>query len=301
MIHSASNLESATNIASINEFIKQKEKELHDIHTLRINHLEGLVKDRDDLLLEAAKRFEQLREDFQYNITLIEARDKEIQRLDTICKEKSTLCERLHAENLALSTNLDAMVSNQHEKDSKREEDKIASKKILDELKDVIESMRWASAEEIRSRNWEIDRLRSEIHSNNIQREESLESQRKDLTEAFENIIHMRENSFADKERHIAEQIILLERRFEQLQTENSRLKADLVDAHTECEKLSTSMSRQEESRSQLQWLFEDERSQKLANEDSMKRQIQKLSVDLSVTKETAAKRTFDLENEIEK
>lgn len=111
----------------------------------------------------------------------------------------------------------------------------------------------------------------------------------------------MRENSFADKERHIAEQIILLERRFEQLQTENSRLKADLVDANTECEKLSTSMSRQEESRSQLQWLFEDERSQKLANEDSMKRQIQKLSVDISVTKETAAKRTFDLENEIEK
>lgn len=71
-----------------------------------------------------------MREDFQYNITLIEARDKEIQRLDTICKEKSTLCERLHAENLALSTNLDAMVSNQHEKDSKREEDKIANKVI---------------------------------------------------------------------------------------------------------------------------------------------------------------------------
>jgi hypothetical protein len=111
----------------------------------------------------------------------------------------------------------------------------------------------------------------------------------------------MRENSFAEKERHIAEQINLLERRFEQLQTENSRLKTDLIDAHSECEKLSTSMTRQEESRSQLQWLFEDERSQKLANEDTMKRQIQKLSVDLSVSKESAAKRTFDLENDIEK
>lgn len=55
MIHNVPNLESATNIASINEFIKQKEKELHDIHALRINHLEALVKERDDLLLEAAK------------------------------------------------------------------------------------------------------------------------------------------------------------------------------------------------------------------------------------------------------
>lgn len=75
-----------------------------------------------------SRRFEQLREDFQYNITLIEARDKEIQRLDSICKEKTILCERLHAENVTLSTNMDALVSTQHEKDSKKEEDKIANK-----------------------------------------------------------------------------------------------------------------------------------------------------------------------------
>ena len=57
IIYNAPNLESATNIASINEFIKHKEKELHEIHNLRINHLEALVKERDDLLLDAAKYF----------------------------------------------------------------------------------------------------------------------------------------------------------------------------------------------------------------------------------------------------
>ena len=111
----------------------------------------------------------------------------------------------------------------------------------------------------------------------------------------------MRENSFAEKERHIAEQIMQLERRFEQLQTENSRLKSDLSDSQNDNEKLSTALSRAEEARCQLQWQLEDERSQKIASDDSMKRTIHKLNLDISFAKESAAKRTFELENEIEK
>ena len=75
-----------------------------------------------------------MREDFQYNITLIEARDKEIQRLDKICQEKSFHSEKLHDENVTLSTNMDAMRSAQHEKDLKREEDKIANKVLYTDL-----------------------------------------------------------------------------------------------------------------------------------------------------------------------
>ena len=75
-----------------------------------------------------------MREDFQYNITLIEARDKEIQRLDKICQEKAFHCEKLQDENVKLSTNMDAMLSAQHEKDSKREEDKIANKVLQTDL-----------------------------------------------------------------------------------------------------------------------------------------------------------------------
>ena len=92
-----------------------------------------------------------------------------------------------------------------------------------------------------------------------------------------------------------------MEKRFEQLQTENSRLKADLSDAYNESGKLSTAISRLEESRSSLQWVLEDERNQKIVLEDSMKREMQKLSLDLSIAKEGAAKKVFELENEIDK
>ena len=51
--------------------------------------------------------------------------------------------------------------------------------RILEELKDVIESMRWASAEESRLKIREIDSLKEEIQRINAVREESLETQRR--------------------------------------------------------------------------------------------------------------------------
>ena len=51
--------------------------------------------------------------------------------------------------------------------------------RILQELKDVIESMRWASAEELRLKGREIDALKEESIKSNAAREESLETQRR--------------------------------------------------------------------------------------------------------------------------
>jgi len=285
----------------LNDIIRLKEKELQEIHTLRCTNLESLLCEREEMLVESAKRFEQLREDFQYNLTLIEARDKEIQRFEHLFKNKSLECDSLISEKGRLLELVEAFSTREREVDSKREADKIVNKRIIDDLKVVVDSMKWTNDEELRSKIRDIENLKYEIQTLHIQREESLESQRKDLTNAFEQIINQRENSFNEKERGIAEQIMLLEKRFEQLQTENSRLKSDLSDAYNESSKLSTAISRLEESRSSLQWVLEDERSQKIAVKDAMKREMQKLTLDLSIAKEGAAKRVIELENEIEK
>jgi hypothetical protein len=51
--------------------------------------------------------------------------------------------------------------------------------RILQELKDVIESMRWASSEESKTKIREIDNLKDQLHKANVSREESLELQRR--------------------------------------------------------------------------------------------------------------------------
>ena len=55
----------------------------------------------------------------------------------------------------------------------------ILTQRILQELKDVIESMRWASAEETKLKTKEIEHYKSDIQRMTACREDSLEMQRR--------------------------------------------------------------------------------------------------------------------------
>ena len=67
---------------------------------------------------------------------------------------------------------------------------------IFDELKEVIDSIKLISEEEVKSKNKDIEYLKNQVMKLNQQREESLENQRKDLTNTFEYIINQREETF---------------------------------------------------------------------------------------------------------
>lgn len=60
--------------AALRNMIGQKERELHEMNDLRVRALEKAISDRDSHLEEANDRFVQLRDDFQYNLKLLEDR-----------------------------------------------------------------------------------------------------------------------------------------------------------------------------------------------------------------------------------
>jgi hypothetical protein len=68
--------------------IDKKEHELKILSKHRIDQLEALIKERDSLLSETLRKFELLRNDFDYNLSLIDARDAEIQRLEVFLSEE---------------------------------------------------------------------------------------------------------------------------------------------------------------------------------------------------------------------
>lgn len=115
---------SPTSLNSISQVIKQKEKELHEIHDLRCNKLESLISQRDQLLLESSKRFERLKDDFQYNLSLIEARDKEIQRLDSCVKAANDQNDILLSKTKSMQQQINKLEAKELERNQKYEADK---------------------------------------------------------------------------------------------------------------------------------------------------------------------------------
>ena len=117
-----------SSLNDISQLIRIKEKELHEIHDQRCGQLEQLVTERDSLLIESSKRFEQLRDDFQYNLALLEARDEEIERLEGHILKTNTELGITDADRRALKGRIDLLEIRETERFEKHEENKAANK-----------------------------------------------------------------------------------------------------------------------------------------------------------------------------
>ena len=161
--------------------------------------------------------------------------------------------------------------------------------------------MRWAADEDARSKTREITLLQADIQQLNLLKEESLESQRRDLTHTFENILKQREKSYSTKEHGIAQQIEVLHSRLEQLHTENTRLKNELGDAVRRCDRVSEDLALQSEVKRQTEWQLEDERASKAVSDNAGQQKLQQATIALEFTKDQHQRDLSDLQRRLSK
>lgn len=93
----------------MSDLIRAKEKELRDIHDLRCSQLEKMVEERDSMILEAAKNFEAIKEDFHYNLKLLEGRDEDISKLEKELSLRNAEIEGLESQVRTLTSKLDSL------------------------------------------------------------------------------------------------------------------------------------------------------------------------------------------------
>lgn len=161
--------------------------------------------------------------------------------------------------------------------------------------------MRWAASEESKSKQREVDVLKEEIARLAASRDESLESQRRDLTHTFEQLLCQREESFAQREKEIGQQVAALDKRFEQLHTENSRLRSECADTQRKLEAAGEELLIKEESCRHLQWRLDDLRLGKQQTDDSLNRSLQEAKLQLAALSESAKKDIGDVKSNLEK
>ena len=111
----------------------------------------------------------------------------------------------------------------------------------------------------------------------------------RDLTNTFEALLIQREESFNSRERDIGIQVSALDRKFDVLQTENSRLKLEILEWQRKMEYTSDDAANKGEQLRLLQWRMDDERNMKQQGDDQDKRRMNQLSSDLSAARERAA------------
>ena len=59
-------------MSDISDAIRLKEQELSKMHEIRILRLENMIKQRDEELITNKKKLEHLKDDFQFNLNIVE-------------------------------------------------------------------------------------------------------------------------------------------------------------------------------------------------------------------------------------
>ena len=292
---------SAMDMPDISQLIRLKERELHEIHDLRCGQLENLVKERDMVITGLKSRFEQLKDDFSYNLTLLGARDEEIQRLEHDLQKREAAMVDSETQLRNLKARVDVLELREVQRNEQREQERASSKNILTELREVTESMRWAAAEEAKAKDREISLLKADNRMLAVARDEALESQRRDLTETFEGLLKQREMAYSKRETDIGAQVSALESKFDQLNTLNSRLKCDLQDSRRRAEAALQESASREERCQQLQWMVDDERTRATEMADVHARQMNIAQTALSSAQASAAQQQRELQSQIDR
>jgi hypothetical protein len=223
-------------LQNISEIVRTKQQELNNVHDMHIQQLEKVpnqistylssfislslppslyhfskgIDERNKLLADASRKFNLLRDDFQYNLTLLEARDLEINRLGQVELNLLHEIETKNNEMKILNQKFEKIQKKETENYQKYQTERSQTKKFLLELQEEAESLRWSTNEEMSQKQKEIETLKRDLYRERLERKDALEMQRIELIKTYESLLQTKDEDFVLKENEISQQVVLI-------------------------------------------------------------------------------------------
>lgn len=108
--------------SSLQELVEQKENEWKEAQQLQNKSLQNALKEKERQLNNERVRFRKLKEDFEYNLKLLEERDQELQRYDALFSQVRNINSLRDGEVSDLKIQLDDLkLKLSHEEKAKEE------------------------------------------------------------------------------------------------------------------------------------------------------------------------------------
>ena len=119
-------------LQSINEAeLRLKQRELQQLQDGQVQQLRAVIGSLQDQLDGLRRQMAGLKEDYTYNLELLEAKDTEINRLDVVVKNAQLSQEHSEATIKSLLLKIDSLESQELEKISKITKEKAENKVLL--------------------------------------------------------------------------------------------------------------------------------------------------------------------------
>ena len=177
---------SASDVASedpMKDLLTRKESELMQLRSRRVAELESRAERSSSELGELRARLASLREDFQYNLNLLDERDKELERYDASFARASTEAEASAKQLREARLGTQEAVSESRRWQQRCAESEAHHARRVAENRDVVERERFARDEALLRQREEFDAHKRSLMRQIAERDELLEVVRADAAD----------------------------------------------------------------------------------------------------------------------
>ena len=228
--------------------ILQKEKELHDINEYRIHTLENLVGDKEKDITEHKQRLQKMKDDFCFNLKLLEERDAELERYDAsfsslkaVVRERDQELSELKIATAELQHNV------KQERDRAAEAESYYQQKVA-QLREEGEAGRWKRDDELRTQRDEFESLKRDFVRQVRELQDTLERELREAASGFEAASLQREKEHGRRVEELQEKLRQAESAEHTAERSLAESRAAQVSAAEKAETLAAKLQRGEGS-----------------------------------------------------
>jgi len=243
----------------LKELILEKERELSEMNELRVQGLEDIIRNKDLAAQNSRKRYEKLKEDFLYNLKLIEDRDAELERYDAqfmglknSIRERDGEISELRAKIAELQRKNEALLEKVEE-----QEGFLATRTA--EARERGEEERLKYEQELRKERERAEEQRRKWAQDLRRREEEAGAQHQDLVSTYDEMLRSREEEFMRRETEYQGRFHEIESKLAEKQRAFDALERSLAEKGAALGAFSADVARLQKENRDLKWRIEDE------------------------------------------
>lgn len=256
------------------EVAAQKEKEWKQVTEQRITSLEKLCQEKEQLFTEEREKFQKLKEDFKYNLKLLEQRDQELDRYDVSFADIKAQLNAKNAEVSECKIQVDELKTQLNCESKSREELKLHYQARLREKQAEIDSYRNTKDGEIQEERKEFESFKRKLQRQLTQLEEEMDAQKRELTAGFEEAMRKREHEFRIQADEMSAKVLEYELKAKLLSKELDLVRSAQAKTSHEFESVENSQRALEKKLKEKDWELQDMKAMKDAHISDLQNQL---------------------------
>ncbi|XP_048344241.1 coiled-coil domain-containing protein 57 isoform X3 [Sphaerodactylus townsendi] len=183
----------------LNELLICKEQELKELQACQIHFLKTTLQETQKQLQEMQRKFNRLKEDFTYNLKVLDERDRELQHYDNLLTQLKIVENAKEAEVSELKIQVDKLQQALNKETKKQEALQYQYQQQLKEHQLGLERLLSSKDSDLNHHHEEYENMKQQLERKLQEVEGELALQRQELLVEFDAAIKKREHEFRQK------------------------------------------------------------------------------------------------------